>query len=82
MVTLLPAVDLFATQSRLIVQVRSSSVFHDRYLFVDRSACYLSGASFKDGAKTAPAAVAQVIDAFQPMWDTYDIVWNVSQVER
>ena len=50
--TLLPAVDLFAQQSGARVGVRVSDKLHDRYLFVDNAACYLSGGSFKDGAKT------------------------------
>jgi hypothetical protein len=49
--TLLPAVDALVTQSGARVSVRASETLHDRYVFVDRAACYLSGASFKDGAK-------------------------------
>ena len=45
--TLLPAVDMFTQQSGTPVSVRVSKSLHDRYLFVDRSACYQSGASFK-----------------------------------
>lgn len=82
MATLLPAVDLFAKQSGLSIHVRSSTDIHDRYLFVDRAACYLSGASFKDGAKNAPAVLTQIGDAFAAMWITYDGLWNAGKVER
>jgi hypothetical protein len=82
MPTLLPAVDLFTKQSGLSVQVRSSNDIHDRYLFVDGAACYLSGASFKDGARNAPATLTQITDAFQAMWNTYDGLWKAGKVER
>src|SRR5205814_1550807 len=81
-VTLLPAVDLYSKQSEMRVQVRSSSTIHDRYLFIDRSACYQSGGSFKDGAKNAPVTLARVTDGFKPMWDTYDHLWSVAGIER
>ena len=62
--TLLPAVEAFAQQSGSSVSVRVSDGLHDRYLFIDGAACYLSGASFKDGAKNAPAVLTQITDAF------------------
>ena len=80
--TLLPAVDSFAQQSGRPVTVRMSDGLHDRYLFIDGAACYLSGASFKDGAKNAPAVLAQITDAFQAMWDTYERQWSESAIER
>src|ERR1700692_3905583 len=55
--TLLPAVALFTKQSKAAIDVRSAPNFHDRYVFVDRTACYQSGASFKDGAKSAPTTL-------------------------
>jgi hypothetical protein len=82
MPTLLPAVDLFMKQSGLAIQVRSSTDIHDRYLFVDRATCYVSGASFKDGAKKAPAVLTQIVDAFTATWATYDAQWNGAKVER
>lgn len=80
--SLLSAVDLFVKQSAAAIQVRSSYNIHDRYLFVDRATCYVSGASFKDGAKNAPAVLAQISDPFQAMWDTYEAAWNTAKVER
>jgi hypothetical protein len=80
--TLLPAVDLFAKQSGCTIHVRSVSNFHDRYVFVDRNACYQSGASFKDGAKSAPTTLAQVTDAFAAMFQTYEGLWNKAKIER
>jgi hypothetical protein len=81
MTTLVPAASAFAKQSGLGIQVRSSSTLHDRYLFVDRIACYVSGASFKDGAKKSPVVLTQIMDAFQATWDTYDAIWAKSKVE-
>ena len=80
--TLLPAVDSFAEQHGRPVAVRVSDGLHDRYLFIDEAACYLSGASFKDGAKNAPTVLTQITDAFQAMWDTYQRRWNESQTAR
>lgn len=82
LLTLLPAVDLFAKQSGLTIQVRSAPHFHDRYVFVDHNACYQSGASFKDGAKSAPTTLTQITDAFAAMSQTYEGLWSNAKVER
>lgn len=82
MLALLPAVDLFARQSNLSIEVRSSPDLHDRFLFVDKNECYLSGASFKDGARKAPATLTQIVDGFKAMWDTYDRLWTAGKQER
>jgi hypothetical protein len=80
--TLLPAVDLFAAQSKLTIQVRSDPNLHDRYVFVDRNTCYQSGASFKDGAKSAPTTLTQTTDAFAAVLQTYEGIWAKAKVER
>lgn len=80
--TLLPAVDLFAKQSGHTIQVRSAPHFHDRYVFVDRKDCYQSGASFKDGARTAPTTLTQITDAFSAMLQTYEDLWIKAKVAR
>jgi hypothetical protein len=79
---LLPAVDAFARQAGTKIEVRSAPNFHDRYIFVDRAACYQSGASFKDGAKSAPTTLTQITDAFAPVLQTYEDLWNLAHVER
>jgi hypothetical protein len=79
--TLLPAVELYARQSGTTVLVRSAPGFHDRYIIVDRTACYQSGASFKDGAKAAPTTLTQITDAFPVVWKTYEDLWNIGKVE-
>jgi len=80
--TLLPAVDLYARQSDTAVHVRSVPGFHDRYVIVDRAACYQSGASFKDGAKAAPTTLTQITDAFLVVLKTYEDLWSRAKVER
>jgi len=79
---LLPAVGLYVRQSGALVNVRSAPGFHDRYVIVDRAACYQSGASFKDGAKTAPTTLTQITDAFLVVLKTYEDLWTRAKVER
>ena len=78
--TLLPAIKLVRQQQSLKIEVRSSAAFHDRYLFVDRQACYHSGASFKDGAKNTPTTLTQIVDAFAVVSDTYENLWAAATV--
>lgn len=80
--TLLPAVDLYARQFGRSVNVRVTQGFHDRYVMVDRVACYQSGASFKDGAKTAPTTLTQITDAFPVVSKTYEDLWGAAKIER
>lgn len=80
--TLLPAVDAFVQQHKATIQVRSAPNFHDRYVFIDGIACYQSGASFKDGAKSAPTTLTQITDAFAAVSQTYENLWNGAKVER
>ncbi len=74
--TLLPAVELLRQQSKLSIEVRSAPGFHDRYVIVDRVGCYQSGASFKDGAKSAPTTLTQIVDAFPAVLSTYEDLWS------
>lgn len=80
--TLLPAVELYAEQSGVAISVRSTSVFHDRYVIVDQNACYQSGASFNHGAKKAPTTLTQITDAFPVVLQTYEDIWGKAKVER
>lgn len=80
--TLLPAAETFTKQSNANVQIRSASKFHDRYVLVDNQVCYQSGASFKDGAKSAPTTLTQITDAFEAVTQTYEALWKSAKVER
>ena len=75
MSTLLPAVQLFRQQSGAQIEVRSSSSLHDRFVFVDKSLCFQSGASFKDGAKKSSTTLTQITDAFAAVHSTYEALW-------
>jgi len=80
--TLLPAVDALARQTGMTIEVRSAPNFHDRYVFVDKGACYQSGASFKDGAKSAPTTLTEITDAFAAVLKTYEELWAQAKVAR
>lgn len=82
MPALVSAVAAFAAQSHLTIQVRSSSDLHDRYLFVDKTECYLSGASFNHGAQRTATVITQITDAFPAMWTTYEQCWSAAKQER
>jgi hypothetical protein len=79
--TLLPAVRLFARQHGLKIEVRSAQGFHDRYVFIDQSQGYHSGASFKDGAVKSPTTLNQVVDALPAVLQTYETVWGGGKTE-
>lgn len=70
------AVVAFSLQTNILVDVRSTPGFHDRYVFVDGLACYQSGASFKDGARKSPTTLTQIPDAFLVVQSTYESLWS------
>jgi hypothetical protein len=80
--SLLPAVDLFIQQCGHVVNLRSTTGLHDRYIFLDKGYCYQSGASFKDGARLAPPTLTQITDAFEAVLQTYESKWTGSKIER
>ena len=75
---LVAAATLFGSQNQLQISVRSSQGLHDRYVIVDDTACYQSGASFKDGAKKAGTTLTQITDAFTAVRDTYESLWTTA----
>jgi hypothetical protein len=77
-----PAIELFASQSGLTVQIRSTQNIHERCVIVDQTECYLSGDSFKDGAKNQPATLLRVTDAFDEVRARYEAVWQGATIER
>lgn len=79
--SLVAAAKKYVAQYGRAVEVRSSLGLHDRYVFVDRRACYQSGASFKDGAKNAPTTLTQIVDAFDAVLTTYEAKWGAARVE-
>ena len=79
--TLLPAARTFVSQNQPRLEIRSAPNFHDRYVFIDGRDCYQSGASFKDGAKTAPTTITQITDAFRAVYRTYQDIWHNAKAE-
>jgi hypothetical protein len=77
---LVPATQLFQQQEGASIEIRSAPGFHDRYVFVDGASCYQSGASFKDGGRTAPTTVTQITDAFSVVRQTYEDLWQSASV--
>jgi hypothetical protein len=75
MKSLVPAACVFAEQSKAKVEVRSAKGFHDRIIIVDQQICFQSGASFKDGGRTSPTTISQIIDAFPAILQTYEQIW-------
>jgi len=80
MPSLLSAVAPFAQQTGARIEARSAPGFHDRFVFVDRNACYISGGSFKDGAKKAPVTLNQVTDAFATTLKIYEDIWASAKI--
>jgi hypothetical protein len=74
--TLVPAARLFANQYKASVEIRSANKFHDRLMIIDRQMCYQSGASFKDGGRTSPTTISQIVDAFPAVLQTYEDIWS------
>ena len=78
---LVEAVRLFVEEHKRQVQVRSvSSSLHDRFVFVDKTSCYQSGASFKDGARKSPTALIQ-ITIFKEILQTYEDMWSGAETK-
>lgn len=78
--TLTPAISQFVKQHGASIELRTNASLHDRYLIVDRSCCYQSGASFKDGPKNAATTITQVTDAFDAVLATYEAAWQSGTV--
>lgn len=78
---LVSAAQAFAKESGLAIEVRSSPTLHDRHVIVDGTACYMSGASFKDGPKNAPSAITEVKDNFAPTKAALEALWGAGKAE-
>jgi hypothetical protein len=73
-------VEAFVVQHGSSISVRSSQDMHDRFVIVDGTEAYQSGASFKDGAKKAPTTLTQITDAFAVLKAQYEDRWNAGTV--
>ena len=79
--TLLPAAQAYIQQYNRTISIRTNQGFHDRYVLVDGTSCFQSGASFKDGAKKSPTTLTQITDAFTAIRDTYEGLWQNGKQE-
>jgi hypothetical protein len=81
--TLLPAAKAFVDEHHSSIEVRVPlTTFHDRVIFVDNTACHLSGTSFKDGVRKSPSILVQVMDAFPAMQQTYETMWDSATPQK
>jgi hypothetical protein len=62
-------------QHALNVEVRTSSGIHGRFLCVDSARSFLVDASFKDAAKSAPAALIELTDTAATSLAQYQQLW-------
>jgi hypothetical protein len=75
------ALPLAATQFKCKVELRSTAAMHDRYVIIDGTTCYQSGASFKDGAKSSMTTLTQQTDTFDAVKTYYENLWANSKIE-
>ena len=78
-VALKAAVEMYSAQNSTTVELRHS-LFHDRYLIIDRRECYQSSGSFNHGAATAASLLVQIVDAFDSIQSIYEARWSAGTV--
>lgn len=79
--TLVQGCKLLNAQGSLKIEIRSTASIHDRYVFVDGKNCFMSGASFKDGAINASTVIVEIVDAFDAMKASYESIWSSAKLE-
>lgn len=71
-----PAAEKFITQYGALLEVRASTAFHDRLVFVDGDACWVIGQSIKDAASSKPTYLAPLApDIAKPKLSAYEQIW-------
>jgi hypothetical protein len=81
MAVLIPAAKLFAQESGKSIMIRSTASLHDRYVFIDKSRCFQSGSSFKDGPLNAGTTLTENVDACSVLFSAYDTMWQTGSVQ-
>ena len=72
-----PAAEKYVAQYGASLQVRKSSAFHDRLVFVDGSECWVMGQSIKDAAAQKPTYLAPLSpDVATPKCLVYEDIWS------
>lgn len=62
-------------QQRGFVFLRKSAEVHDRFVFVDKQKCFLSGASFKDGPRNGHSVLTEIASC-APLLAMYEAAWQ------
>jgi hypothetical protein len=76
------SVNVFVLQTPTQIEIRSSQNFHGRFLCIDGARAFLVDASFKDAAKSAPAALIELTDTAAASISQYEAVWAAGNVVR
>jgi hypothetical protein len=69
------ALEIYTQQRPVNVEARKSTTIHGRFLCVDRARSFLVDASFKDAAKSAPAALIELSDTAADSLALYEALW-------
>jgi acetolactate synthase regulatory subunit len=69
------ALGVYTQQHPLNIEARISATIHGRFLCVDRSRSFTVDASFKDAAKSAPAALIELTDTAAASLSQYETLW-------
>lgn len=78
--TLRPAAQALFDQRGGGVFLRTSDKIHERYVFIDRAKCVLSGASFKDGPQNAHSLITEIVDGATVLLALYEGEWDSAKV--
>ena len=76
------SVAAFILQSPTPIAIRTSQNFHGRFLCIDGARAFLVDASFKDAAKSAPAALIELTDTRIDSIKQYETIWAAGQEVR
>ena len=79
---LLAAVEAFDKQNGATTRVRVDNTLHDRFVFIDESRCFQTGASLKDGAVKSDTTITQFVDIFDAVYEKYQERWRSATVAR
>lgn len=72
-----PAAERFIAQHGASIEIRCSSLFHDRLVFVDDSAAWVLGSSIKDAAAAKPTYLAPLApDIAALKLPVYEGIWT------
>jgi hypothetical protein len=72
------ASELLAKQTGQSIEVRAHGSLHDRFIFVDASRCFTSGASFKDGGARTATHISELQDVASLLLQQYETIWQSS----